>query len=272
MKYHFLDEGKGNPILMIHGNPTWSFYFREVVKKLSSNFRIIAPDHIGCGLSDKPDATQYDYNLKSRVDDIEALVDYLGLNKDIVLALHDWGGMIGATYALRYPKRISKIILMNTAAFFPPQNKPLPTRLKIIRNIKTIAVPAVLGFNLFARSALFMATCKKLSKSVKAGLIAPYNCWKNRIATLKFVQDIPVHKTDPSYKLVKYVDQNLYRLSKIPMLICWGKHDFVFDKSYLSEWRLRFPNAKIHVFSDAGHYVLEDKPDEIIFLIKEYLQ
>jgi len=77
---------------------------------------------------------------------------------------------------------------------------------------------------------------------------------------------------DPSYSLVKYVDENLYKLSHIPMLICWGQHDFVFDAAYLLEWRRRFPNAEVHAFSDAGHYVLEDVPDEIVILVKDFLQ
>jgi haloalkane dehalogenase len=145
-------------------------------------------------------------------------------------------------------------------------------RLRLIRNIEPFATLAVLGFNLFARSALFMAPHKKLSKDVKSGLIAPYNSWKNRIATLKFVQDIPVREEDPSYRLVRYVDDNLYKLRHIPMLICWGEHDFVFDRDYRLEWQRRFPDATVETFSDAGHYVLEDKPDEILRLVKNFLK
>jgi pimeloyl-ACP methyl ester carboxylesterase len=272
LDYHFLDEGKGNPVVMIHGNPTWSFYFRKLVKGLSSQFRTIVPDHIGCGLSDKPDVRQYDYRLKSRVDDLENLLDRLGIDKNITLVLHDWGGMIGMTYALRYPERIRRFVIMNTAAFLPPKGKTLPIRLRVIRNIKPFATLAVLGFNLFAYSALFMAPYKKLPKDVKSGLITPYNSWNNRIATLKFVQDIPVRKDDPSYRLVKYVDDNLYKLSHIPMLICWGEHDFVFDSDYRLEWQRRFPDATVNTFSDAGHYVLEDASDRIIPLVKDFLE
>ncbi len=272
LDYHFLDEGKGNPVVMIHGNPTWSFYFRKLVKGLSSQFRTIVPDHIGCGLSDKPDVRQYDYRLKSRVDDLENLLGHLGINKNITLVLHDWGGMIGMAYALRYPERIRRFVIMNTAAFLPPKGKTLPIRLRVIRNIKPFATLAVLGFNLFAYGALFMASYKKLPKDVKSGLIAPYNSWNNRIATLKFVQDIPVRKDDPSYRLVKYVDDNLYKLSHIPMLICWGEHDFVFDSDYRLEWERRFPGATVKIFSDAGHYVLEDASDRIIPLVKDFLE
>ncbi|OQX23786.1 MAG: alpha/beta hydrolase [Desulfobacteraceae bacterium IS3] len=272
LKYHYIDEGTGEPVIMIHGNPTWSFYFRNLIKALSPQFRTIAPDHIGCGFSDKPDTQTYDFRLKSRVDDLESLADYLHLKKNITLIVHDWGGMIGMIYALRHPERISRIVVMNTSGFFPPGKKRLPLRLRFIRNLSLLASPLVLGCNLFAYSALYMASRKGLSREVKSGLISPYNCPKNRIATLAFVQDIPVNPKDPSYSLVKYADENLHKLSGIPMLICWGRHDFVFDSDYLAEWQRRFPHADVHLFSDAGHYVLEDAADEVICCVRKFLE
>jgi haloalkane dehalogenase len=145
-------------------------------------------------------------------------------------------------------------------------------RLTIIRSSGALAALAVLGFNLFAVGALFMASEKGLSAEVKKGLTAPYNCWKNRIATLKFVQDIPLVEKDPSYRLVKQIDDQLQALSKLPMLIFWGEHDFVFDHDYLSEWQRRFPEAEVHRFPDAGHYVLEDVPEKIIPLTQDFLK
>jgi len=271
LKYHFLDQGEGDPVIMLHGNPTWSFYFRNLVKGLSSQYRTIVPDHIGCGLSDKPGIDQYDYRLQSRVDDVENLLDYLRISQNITLVLHDWGGMIGMAYALRHPQRIRRFVIMNTAAFLLPKGKALPLRLRLIRNIKPFASLAVLGFNMFACGALRMASYKGLDKDVKSGLIAPYNSWINRIATLKFVQDIPVKKKDPSYCLAKYVDDNLYRLKHIPMLVLWGEHDFVFDMDFLFEWQHRFPDAKVKTFKDAGHYVLEDAADRIIPMVRNFL-
>lgn len=272
LNYHFLDQGAGDPVVMLHGNPTWSFYFRNLIKALSSQFRTIVPDHIGCGLSDKPDIDQYDYRLKSRVDDLENLLNTLGINQNITLVLHDWGGMIGMAYALRHPERIHRFVIMNTAAFLLPEGKVLPLRLRLIRNIKPFGALAVLGFNIFACGALFMASYKGLEKDVKSGLVAPYNSWNNRIATLKFVQDIPVKKKDPSYSLAKYVDDNLHRLNHIPMLILWGEHDFVFDMDYLLEWQRRYPDAQVKTFKDAGHYVLEDAADIIIPMVKTFLK
>lgn len=271
LRYHFLDEGAGDPIVMIHGNPTWSFYFRVLIKELSSQFRIIAPDHMGCGLSDKPSPKQYDYRFQNRVDDLETLLEYLQLKEKITLVVHDWGGIIGMYFAVKHLEKISRIIIMNTVAFLQLKGKKLPLRLQLARNVKPVANLAILGFNLFAFALLYMGTHKGLSKEVKSGLIAPYNSWKNRIAILKFIQDIPLRETDPSYNLGKYMDENLHTLAHIPKLICWGKRDFVFDTDYLDEWQRRFPNAETHSFSDAGHYVLEDEPEKIIEVVKNFL-
>ena len=271
LKYHYVDEGSGQPVVMVHGNPTWSFYFRDLINALSGHYRVIAPDHIGCGLSDKPDSKTYAYRLKNRVDDLEGLLENLKIKEKITLVLHDWGGFIGMAYALRHPERICRFVLLNTAAFLPPPGKPIPIILKLIRRLRLFAMLAVQGFNLFALGALYKNSHKGLSKDVKAGLIAPYNCWQNRIATLKFVQDIHLTENNPSYGVVEQVDKNLKLFLNFPILICWGEHDFVFDLDYLDEWQRRFPDAEVHRFSDAGHYVLEDASEKIIPLIDRFL-
>lgn len=272
LRYHFIDEGRGEPIVMVHGNPTWSFYYRELIKSLSPTYRCIVPDHMGCGLSDKPGDDKYDYCLKSRVDDLEALFDHLALSENITLILHDWGGMIGMACALRCPERIRRIVVLNTAAFVMPEGKKLPFRLRIMRGRNPLTALAVRGFNLFAWAAAFMATRKGLPHEVRSGFTAPYNSWRNRIATLRFVQDIPLSPEDRSYALIKSVDEQLHQFAGVPMLICWGEHDFVFDQHFLKEWRRRFPDADVHVFPDAGHYVLEDARDRVVSLVHDFLE
>ena len=256
---------------MIHGNPTWSFYYRELIKALSSKYQTIVPDHIGCGLSDKPDPKRYDYRLKSRVDDLERLLNNLNVTNNVTLILHDWGGMIGIAYALRHSERIRRLVIMNTFAFLPPAEKPIPEVAYFIRHFGPLAALAVLGLNLFAIIALYKNTYKRLAPDVKKGLTAPYNCWNNRIALLKFVQDIPLSQNDSSYEMVKKVDENLHIFSDIPMLICWGEHDFVFDHYFLMEWKRRFPKAEVHTFSTAGHYILEDAPEGVLKRVKDFL-
>jgi haloalkane dehalogenase len=269
---HYVDEGRGEPVLMLHGNPTWSFYFRELVKGLAGGYRCVAPDHIGCGLSARPRASEYGFRLRDRVDDIDAFAAAVGLQKNLTLIVHDWGGVIGAAFAVRHPERIARLVILNTAAFLKPKDKPLPWPLKMVRSLPALAVPVVLGLNLFARGAAWTASAKGLRPDVRDGLLAPYNSWHNRLATLKFVQDIPLAPADPGYDIVEQADRGLQRLAAKPMLVCWGERDFVFDRDYLAEWRRRFPLAEVHCFPDAGHYVLEDVPDRLLQLLKAFLK
>jgi haloalkane dehalogenase len=270
LRYHFVDQGSGNPVVMVHGNPTWSFFFRHLITALSPDYRTIAPDHMGCGLSDKPEADSYDFRLQSRVADFSSLMDHLNL-EGVTLLVHDWGGMIAMAWAVANPHRVARIIITNTAGFFPPGHKRIPLRLWIIRNLSLMATPAVLYGNLFARGAIHMAPRKQLSTGAKRGLLAPYNCPRHRLATLRFVQDIPLTPSDPGFAIVERVDRQLSTLTHLPMLILWGRHDFVFDVDYYNEWRRRFPTAEHHLFDDAGHYLIEDIPDRIIGRVKDFL-
>ncbi|WP_300463855.1 alpha/beta fold hydrolase [Desulfobacula sp.] len=268
---HYIDQGKGAPVLMVHGNPTWSFYFRHLIGHLSKEFRTIVPDHIGCGFSDKPDGKSYNYTLESRVKDLDTLIRQLNIHEKISLVLHDWGGMIGLAWAVDHLDRIDKIVITNTAGFFLPKEKRFPFLLWLIKYIRIFAVPAVLGLNVFAKGALYLGSHTRLSKTVKKGLVEPYNSWKNRIATLRFVQDIPLSKTDESYAIVDHVDQQLKHLKEADLMFLWGARDFVFDLTFLNEFKTRFPRAVTHVFHDAGHYLFEDKPEETTHLIKAFL-
>ena len=270
LTYHYVDQGTGDPVVMVHGNPTWSFFFRRLITALSPEYRCIAPDHIGCGLSDKPDETRYDFRLRSRVADLAALLDRLDLSR-ITLVVHDWGGMIALAWAVENVQRVARIVVTNTAGFFPPGGKRIPLRLWMIRNLSVLARPAVLQGNLFARGAIRMAPRKRLPSAVVRGLLAPYNCPINRVATLRFVQDIPLSPGDPGFDIVDHVSRNLARLGSIPMLILWGRHDFVFDIDYFDEWCRRFPMAESHLFDDAGHYLMEDVPERIVERVKAFM-
>jgi cis-3-alkyl-4-acyloxetan-2-one decarboxylase len=219
LRMHYVDEGRGDPIVMVHGNPTWSFYFRKLIGGLERDYRVIAPDHIGCGLSARPGPGEYGFRLQNRVDDLEALLNHLHVDKKMTLVLHDWGGIIGMALALRHPERISRLVLLNTAAFLKPAGKPLPLALRLVRNLEPLATPAVLGLNLFARGAAWTSSARGLRPEVRQGLLAPYNSWRNRWATLRFVQDIPLVPKDPSYKMVAQVDRQLGQFRTTPALI-----------------------------------------------------
>ncbi|ABQ26199.1 alpha/beta fold hydrolase [Geotalea uraniireducens] len=271
LRYHYLDEGSGEPVVMVHGNPSWSFYYRNLVLALRDRYRCIVPDHIGCGFSDKPGDDRYDYTLSRRVDDLERLLDSLGISKNITLVLHDWGGMIGMAYAVRHPKRIKRLVILNTAAFHLPKEKPFPLALKICRDTRLGAL-LVRGFNAFSLAASFVG-CKKnpMSAELRQAYRRPYDTWQNRIATIRFVQDIPLSPGDRNYNLVSEVAAGIDRFRNLPMAVFWGEQDFVFDCSFLAEWQRRFPEAEVHRYSDAGHYILEDMKEEVVPLIGEFL-
>jgi haloalkane dehalogenase len=272
LRYHFLDEGSGEPLIMLHGNPTWSFYFRALVSALKTGYRVIVPDHMGCGLSDKPTLAQYDFRLQSRIADLGMLIEHLKIDRPITIIAHDWGGMIGLGWALNNLQRVGRLVLMNTAGFFPPSGKSIPHRLRLIRTPNPIMERIVLHVNLFARAAIHMAPRRRLSAAVRAGLLAPYNTPHNRLATLKFVQDIPLNDRDPSGPIVSAVDRNLARITQRPVMLVWGAHDFVFDRHYFNEWQRRVPHSQSHWLPEAGHYLLEDAPHKIAGLIREFLK
>ncbi len=272
LRYHYLDEGRGEPLVMLHGNPTWSYYFRRLVEKFSATHRVIVPDHIGCGLSDKPGPEQYDFRLRSRIDDLNALLNHLLPDQPVTLIVHDWGGMIGLGWAVEHLERVRRLVIMNTAGFFPPGRKAIPWRLRLLRRPNPLMDWAVLHLNLFARAALYMAPRRPLPPAVKAGLIAPYDTPRHRLATLKFVQDIPLSPDDPSGPIVARVERELGRITARPVLLIWGRHDFVFDRDYFDEWRRRVPQAEVHWLEEAGHYLLEDAPEEIAGLIGAFLK
>ena len=202
VRYHYLDEGEGEPVVMVHGNPTWSFYYRKLAESLSPDHRVIVPDHIGCGRSDKPGDDRYAYTLKTRVGDLEALlIDDLKLDPGLTLVVHDWGGAVGMGFAARHPEMVARLVILNTAAFHLPATKPFPWPLWACRNTP-LSAWLVRGLNAFCRGTAAIG-CKhhKMPADVRAGYLAPYDSWDHRIAIHRFVQDIPLRPGDRSYEL-----------------------------------------------------------------------
>lgn len=271
VRLHFVDEGVGEPVVMLHGNPTWSFYYRHLIDDLRGSYRVIAPDHIGCGLSEKPDDARYDYILSRRVDDLEALLDHLGLDRGLTLVLHDWGGIIGTTFATRHPHRIARLVVCNTAAFHKPPGKSFPSALSLFRDSPAGAWLAR-GLNLFVRGTAWIG-CKahRMPKEIRDAYAAPYDSWDNRIAIHRFVQDIPLRPGDRSYEVISQVQERLPLLQAVPMLILWGMKDFVFDAPVLDEWVRRFPAAEVHRFPRAGHLLFEDEREAVNAIVRSFL-
>ena len=266
-KLHYLDEGEGEVLLFLHGNPTWSFYYRSLIQNFQGRYRCVAPDHIGCGFSDKPQ--DYDYTLSTHIDNLENLVDFLGL-KNITLVVHDWGGAIGMGLAVRKPELIKRLVLFNTASFL---STDIPLRIGLCR-MPLLGTILIRYLNLFVRGVLRfgLKRRKRLKKNVRAGYLAPYDTFENRIANLKFVQDIPMEQAVPSYSVIQYIERNLKQFDGYPILIIWGSEDFCFNVKFLNKWREIFPRAEVREVYNAGHLVVEDASDEIIPWIEGFLR
>ena len=273
LRLHYLDEGPPDapPVLMLHGNPTWSFYYRNLVRSLRKNHRCIVPDHIGCGLSDKPGDENYDYRLASRIEDVDSLIRHLDLSEPINLVVHDWGGMIGFAWAVQNPERIAKLVILNTAAFPLPEEKRMPPALSLVRDLK-IGEYLVLRFNAFSGIAAKVAFKKPVSKEIRQAYTLPYDSPANRIATARFVQDIPLSENDPGFDILLKTAEHLHLLENKPCLIAWGEKDFVFDKTFLKRWLDYYPEAEIHRYPDCGHYILEDGGPELIDAITNFIE
>lgn len=273
----FLDEGPRDApvVLMLHGNPSWSFYWRHLVLGLRERYRCIVPDHVGMGLSDKPDDApdaqpRYDYTLQSRVDDVQALLTHLGIDGPLTLAVHDWGGMIGFGWALDHWGKVQRLVITNTAAFPLPSVKPMPWQIAMGRHSR-IGGWLIRRFNLFARGAARFGTQRSLPAEVRQAYAGVYDGWANTISTLRFMQDIPLAEGDAAWPLLKRAEAALPGYAEVPAFIGWGLRDFVFDKHFLHGFQRALPNAQVQAFDDAGHYVLEDKHEVLVPRIREFL-
>jgi len=254
----FVDEGPraDEAVLMLHGNPTWSFFYRDVIRALTPRVRCVAPDHIGMGLSDKPQ--DFAYTLATRIADIEALVTSLKLRR-VHLVVHDWGGAIGFGWAVKHPEFVGRIVVLNTAAFRSPH---IPARIALCK-VPWLGTVLVRGFNGFAWPATWMAmNQRKLSPEEKRAYLYPYRTWADRVAVNAFVKDIPMGEKHPSYGTLAGIEAGLPRLTDKPMKIIWGGADFCFNRQFLNRWHELFPKAEVVALQNAGHYVLEDAKPE----------
>ncbi len=266
-RLHYVDEGQGAPLLMVHGNPTWSFYWRNLVTAFRGTHRTIAVDHLGCGHSDKPQDAPY--TLAMHTANLCQLIEQLDL-RDITLLVHDWGGAIGLGAAVKLRERFSRIVIFNTGAFPPPY---VPHRIRVCR-FPIFGRIALRGLNLFAKAAVTMATEQKggLPPAVAAGLLAPYDNWANRVAIWGFVRDIPLTRRHPTWNVLAELEASLPKLATLPIQMHWGMRDWCFTDECLRRFSEVFSQADVHRHERAGHYVVEDAIDAIVPAIREFLR
>ena len=264
-RLNYVDEGSGPVIIMVHGNPSWSIYWRKLIDELKVDHRVIAVDHIGCGFSEKPD--EYSYQLSDRIEDIWTLVQKLKLDS-YSLFVHDWGGAIGMGLAQKAPGNVSSLVVFNSAAFFSTN---IPKRIAVCR-WPLFGKMAIQGFNAFAGAAVHMATHKGFSKSLRKAYVAPYNSFRNRRATYEFVQDIPMEANHPTRATVDQIESKLPQFKNHPLFLIWGAKDWCFDQTYLKTWQQKFPRAKTLLLESSGHYVVEDGFNEYVKELRDFLK
>jgi pimeloyl-ACP methyl ester carboxylesterase len=262
----YLDEGpRGDEaVLLLHGNPTWSFYYRDLVRELAPLVRCVVPDHIGMGLSDQPE--DYDYRLASRIADVEALVSGLGLRR-VHLVVHDWGGAIGFGWAARHPELVGRIVILNTAAF---PSDHVAARIRLCR-VPGLGAALVRGLNAFAGGAVRMAMhARRLTPEERRGYLLPYDSWAHRVAVHRFIRDIPLEADHPSRATLEAIAARLPDFAGQVGLILWGGRDFCFDDYFLSRWQALYPQAECVRYPEAGHYVVEDAGSDLRQRIRQF--
>lgn len=265
----YVDQGDSgrDVILCVHGNPTWSFYYRSVFDRFADTHRVVAIDHMGCGRSDRPKRSEFGYTLADHRDNLVSLIDALDLTRVTLLA-HDWGGAIGLSSLVQRRDRFQNIALLNTAAFPPPY---VPWRIAACR-FPLLGTAAVRGLNAFAKAAVTMAMSRnRMSPAVASGLLAPYDSWQNRVAVDAFVRDIPMTENHPTHATLRDLQASLPSLADLPSLLVWGMQDWCFRPECLRRFQEVWPDAVSVEIQDAGHYVIEDAPAETIDALSKFL-
>ncbi len=268
-RMHYVDEGHGEPVVLVHGDPTWGYMYREFIPELSKNHRCIVPDHMGMGKSEVPEHP-YPYRLSHHIANLEKLLLSLEL-KDITLVLHDWGGPVGMGFAVRHPALIKRLVIMNTWAFAKWPGGALPKLLQIIRSDRGESF--VLEKNGYVKRA-FTGTVnypEKITTGVLNAYLAPFPNPGSRKAILCWTRDITITEEDPSFGDMAHIESRLPLFSGVPVLLIWGMRDPVLPPSVLNKWRGVYPNALVCEIEDASHFLQEDAPERVISAISRFI-
>jgi len=264
----YVDQGRGEPIVMLHGNPTWSYLYRKFIPPIAARHRAIAVDHIGFGRSDKPVKT---LRLEDHIQNFSELALNLNLT-EATLVMQDWGGPIGLGFATRHPERIKRLVIMNTWAFRIAAGTGLHPLLEQFRT-PGIGEAMVQGLNLFVEGFLPAGIHRPERRDplMMAAYRAPFPDFNSRAPILAFPRDIPVGDDHPSSAIMGAIQDNLHKL-QVPALIVWGVHDIAIPPQLIeARWLRYFPDAEVHLLDTASHFLQEDEPEQIVSLILDFV-
>lgn len=269
-RLHYVDEQPAGEaagtLLFVHGNPTWSYHWRRLIAGFRDRWRCVAPDHLGCGLSDLQPRP---LRLADHIANLRQLVTQLDLRR-VTLVAQDWGGAIGLGTLLAERERFERIVLFNTGAFRPWF---CPWRIRVCR-WPVVGKLALQGANGFSRAALTMTLSRtsRLSPEVAAAYLAPYDSWPRRAAVYQFVRDIPLSAAHPTWQTLGEIEDRLPELADMPATLIWGERDWCFTPECRERFEQVWPQAASHRLADVGHWVVEDAPEEAERLVREFLE
>ena len=258
--FHFLDTldvDEPEPaltVLCVHGNPSWSYLWRNLLAGLPAGVRGVAVDHLDMGFSDRTGTTR---RLEQRIADLSALTERIGLHGPVVTVAHDWGGPISLGWALQHTSQLRGVVLTNTAVH-QPENAAAPRIIRLTRSRAALQKSTV-DTTAFITGAFEMSK-PRTPKHIRAGFLAPYETKERRLAIGEFVEDIPLEDDHPTAATLDGIADGLEQLANTPTLLLWGSKDPVFSDLYLHDLEDRLPHADVHRWANAGHFVSEDAP------------
>lgn len=259
---HYVDEGEGEPIVFVHGTPTWSFLWRQQIKPLSRKHRCIAPDHLGFGLSAKP--VDFAYTPEAHADNLEQLIEHLQL-KDITLVVHDFGGPIGLRYAIRHPEKVKRLVILNTWMWSLEEEPQMMKISKFLNGTIGKFLYLQLGFSPKILLPKGYHQRKNLTNDIYQHYQKPFSSASSRMGTWHFAKAL--HQSNPYFAELW---EQREKLTAIPKLILWGEKDALLPFHFLDKWQKAFPDAVVRKFN-AGHFLQEEKGSEVTEAIKQFI-
>jgi len=274
-RMHYIDEGEGRPVVMVHGNPTWGYLYRNFVGPVTdAGYRVIVPDHLGFGRSDKPDDPDL-YRVPRHAERLDALLESLDLH-DATIVVQDWGGPIGLSWATNHPERVRSLFILNTFAHRMREDVKLPVIVRMFR-MPGAGELMVKGGHLFVRGFMFQAGVAhkdRLTADVKRAYLAPHDSWSKRTPVLVFPREIPAGPGDPTSEFGGVIEDRLIEhFRDKPVHIAWPMKDPAFTPDTLDDlWLDTFPDAEVTRIDDASHYVQEDAFEILVPELVEFLK
>jgi cis-3-alkyl-4-acyloxetan-2-one decarboxylase len=268
VRLHYVEQGSGAPVLMLHGNPTWSYLYRRFLPPVAeAGFRAIAVDHMGFGRSDRPPGHER-YRLRAHVDNLLAFIRALDL-RDVTLVMQDWGGPIGFGAAVEEPDRISRLVVMNTWLMVLPPGISLPFHEPF--RTKGLGEILALGGNMFVEAMFAGMRPEHATTAVAEAYRAPFPDYYSRVPILAFARDIPVGDDHPTAPYMAELGRKASELER-PTLLVWGMDDRVLPPPILEAWRGVYPHAEVLELESARHYLQEDEPAAIVERLTTFLR